>query len=129
MTALTDFAGVALEVQRLIESLDEKQWSSPTLCEEWDVRAVVDHLLDVQRKFRVTMTGETKQITSTLQDNTTVLISAQASFAVLKKWFGLVTRPGPAGPGGRPARFARQEVARLSPRCGRRCRWRLVRCR
>jgi uncharacterized protein (TIGR03086 family) len=76
MTAVTDFADVALEVRRLIESFDEKEWSSPTPCDEWDVRAVVDHLLDVQRAFRVTMTGEAQQITSSFEDNTTVLSAA-----------------------------------------------------
>ena len=45
-------------------------------CDEWDVRTVVDHLLDLQRNFRVTMTGETKSEKATFHDNVTVLVAA-----------------------------------------------------
>ncbi|GAA3728832.1 TIGR03086 family metal-binding protein [Streptomyces tremellae] len=69
-------ADVAREVGRLIESLDGKEWSLPTPCSKWDVHAVVDHLLDVQRRFRVTMTGGDKPTTSAFQDNTAVLVAA-----------------------------------------------------
>lgn len=75
MNSVTDFADVVHEVQRLVESLDEDQWSAPTPCDEWDVSAVVDHLLDLQRNFRVTMTAGPKQTTSTFQDNAAVLIA------------------------------------------------------
>ncbi|MEV7084559.1 TIGR03086 family metal-binding protein [Streptomyces sp. NPDC093085] len=85
MTSVTDFATVAREVQRLVESFDEQEWSLPTPCDEWDVRAVVDHLLDVQGRFRVTMTGGEKPATSTFEDNTTALIAAFGQEGALER--------------------------------------------
>ncbi|MGW7271888.1 maleylpyruvate isomerase N-terminal domain-containing protein [Streptomyces sp. NPDC054864] len=45
-----DAAAVLDSVVRLVESLDEREWSASTPCEAGDVRAVVDHLLDVQQR-------------------------------------------------------------------------------
>jgi uncharacterized protein (TIGR03083 family) len=60
MTSVSAFTKVAAEVAAIVGALDERQWSAPTPCAEWDVRAVVDHLHDLQRNFLVTMTGEAK---------------------------------------------------------------------
>jgi uncharacterized protein (TIGR03086 family) len=85
MKLAPDFAEVADEVGRLIESLDERQWAAPTPCDEWDVRAVVDHLLDLQRNFRVTMTGEAKPEDSTFRDNVAVLVDAFEAGGALER--------------------------------------------
>lgn len=76
MKPVSEFAEVVDEVQRLVESIDEPQWAAPTPCDEWDVRALVDHLLDLQRNFRFTMTGEVAPENSTFQDNVAVLVAS-----------------------------------------------------
>ncbi|MFI6090717.1 maleylpyruvate isomerase N-terminal domain-containing protein [Streptomyces sp. NPDC051218] len=67
--AVADAAEVLDRVVRLVESLDERESSASTPCEAWDVRAVVDHLLDVQQRFLANLTGEAIQTNSTLREN------------------------------------------------------------
>jgi uncharacterized protein (TIGR03086 family) len=73
---VADCADVLDRVVRLVDSLDEKEWSAPTPCDEWDVRAVVDHLLDVQQRFLAGLTGEAVRTDATLRSNATMLTAA-----------------------------------------------------
>ncbi|MFI6348033.1 TIGR03086 family metal-binding protein [Streptomyces sp. NPDC050560] len=90
---VSDLADVLDEVARLVESLDERRWAAPTPCDDWDVRAVVDHLLDLQRNFRVTMTGEAKREDSAFRDNAAVLPAAFREQGALERT--VTTRLGP----------------------------------
>ncbi|KIF77180.1 hypothetical protein QR77_31560 [Streptomyces sp. 150FB] len=62
------------------------------------MRAVVDHLLDLQRNFRVTMTGEAKPADSTFRDDVAELVDAIEAGGALERT--VTTRlgriPGPA---------------------------------
>lgn len=85
MHPVSDLADVLSEVGQLIESFDEHQWTAPTPCDDWDVRAVLDHVLDLQRNFRVTMTGGAKPENSTFKDNATVLLAAFGAEGALER--------------------------------------------
>jgi uncharacterized protein (TIGR03086 family) len=76
MSAVADCADVLDRVVRLVDSLDEEEWAAPTPCDEWDVRAVVDHLLDVQQRFLANLTGEPIRTNFTLRENAAMLKDA-----------------------------------------------------
>lgn len=76
VSAVTDIADVLDRVVRLVDSLDEGEWSAPTPCDEWDVRAVVDHLLDVQQRFLSNLTGEAVRTNRTVRENAATLTAA-----------------------------------------------------
>lgn len=76
MSAVSDLDAVLDRVVRLVNSLDDQEWSLPTPCDEWDVRAVVGHLLDVQQRFLANLTGEPVRTQPTFQENTVLLVSA-----------------------------------------------------
>lgn len=76
MNAVSDLARVLDEVSNLVDSIEERQWSSPTPCEEWNVRAVVDHLLDVQQRFFANLTGMDARTDSSFRENAAMLESA-----------------------------------------------------
>src|SRR3954447_18183359 len=44
MTPLDDFDRAASTVTGLVSAIGRAQWTLPTACVDWDVRAVVDHL-------------------------------------------------------------------------------------
>lgn len=71
-----ELAGVLGEVGQLIDGLDEVQWSAPTPCDDWDVRAVVDHLVDMQRRFHLSLTGEARPADAGFVENAAALTSA-----------------------------------------------------
>ena len=44
MTPLDDFDRAAATVTDLVTAIGGDQWTLPTACADWDVRAVVNHL-------------------------------------------------------------------------------------
>ncbi|MHC3425279.1 TIGR03086 family metal-binding protein [Streptomyces sp. DT18] len=76
MSAVADCADVLDRVVRLVDSLKEEERTAPTPCEEWDVRAVVAHLLDVEQRFLANLTGEAVRTDLTLRENAALLTAA-----------------------------------------------------
>lgn len=74
--AVSELTGVLDRVVGLVDSVEEEEWSAPTPCDEWDVRAVVDHLLDVQQRFLASLTGEAVQQDATFRENAAMLTTA-----------------------------------------------------
>ncbi|MFF7244368.1 TIGR03086 family metal-binding protein [Embleya sp. NPDC008237] len=56
-TDLTDLAVVLEVVGDLVADVREDQWGAPTPCPEWDVRALVDHLVLGSRLFTAVLRG------------------------------------------------------------------------
>ncbi|MDZ7674522.1 MAG: TIGR03086 family metal-binding protein [Acidimicrobiales bacterium] len=44
-----------------VDAVDDEQWSDPTPCEDWDVRALVNHLCSEQRWAPHLLAGETME--------------------------------------------------------------------
>ncbi|MEV4596209.1 TIGR03086 family metal-binding protein [Amycolatopsis sp. NPDC049253] len=82
---VTDLANVLDEVGRLIDSLREQQWSARTPCDDWDVRALVDHLLDLQRTFQSNLTGQTVPPISDYRSSVAALIAAFQADGALQR--------------------------------------------
>lgn len=76
VSAVSDLAGVLDRVVELVDSFDEEEWSAPTPCDEWDVRAVVGHLLDVQQRFLANLTGEAVRTDAAFRENVAMLTTA-----------------------------------------------------
>ncbi len=51
------FTEVVETTCRLVDAVTADQWSAPTPCTEWDVRALTDHLVAGQKAFAEIMTG------------------------------------------------------------------------
>ncbi len=85
MDPVTDLAGVLAEVGRLIESVPEQGWSAPTPCDDWDVRALVDHMLDLQRTFLANATGKPSPPASSYRDSAAALVSAYREDGALER--------------------------------------------
>jgi uncharacterized protein (TIGR03086 family) len=51
-------ADVAERTGRLISNIAPNQWGDPTPCTEWDVRALVDHLIGGNARFTAALSGQ-----------------------------------------------------------------------
>ncbi|MEV8388868.1 MULTISPECIES: TIGR03086 family metal-binding protein [unclassified Streptomyces] len=55
---VTAFTEVIDTVARLVEAVEDEQWSAPTPCTDWNVQQLVDHLVAGQHTFAVVMRAE-----------------------------------------------------------------------
>jgi len=58
MSACEQFDRAAAEVQRVVDAVDEAGLTLPSPCSEWDVRAVVNHMVTGNLMFAAIMRGE-----------------------------------------------------------------------
>lgn len=84
-STVADLSGVLAEAGRLIGGLDDAQWSAPTPCPDWNVRAVVEHLLDMQRRFHVSLTGGTLPDSAGFTANAAALTAAFSQDGALER--------------------------------------------
>lgn len=85
MSALSDLGAVLDQVVRLVDSIDEQEWTAPTPCDEWDVRAVVNHLLDVQQRFLANLTAQPIRTQPGFAENARLLVTAFAAQGALER--------------------------------------------
>ncbi|MGP2436932.1 TIGR03086 family metal-binding protein [Streptomyces sp. JW3] len=85
MSAVSDLSSVLDQDVRLVDSVREGEWSLPTPCDEWDVRAVVAHLVDVQQRFLATLTSRPVRTGSTFGENAELLTAAFAQDGALER--------------------------------------------
>ncbi|GAA1331009.1 TIGR03086 family metal-binding protein [Pseudonocardia xinjiangensis] len=85
MSAVSELAAVLDQVVGLVDSVDEQEWSAPTPCEEWDVRAVVEHLLDVQQRFLANLTAQPVRTQPSFGENAQLLVSAFSEEGALER--------------------------------------------
>ncbi|MCF3962628.1 TIGR03086 family metal-binding protein [Streptomyces fuscigenes] len=83
--AVGELAAVVDQVAGLVESLDEREWHASTPCEDWDVRDVVDHLLDVQRRFHANLVGQPVRSRPTFRENAEMLVTAFSEDGALER--------------------------------------------
>lgn len=82
---VSDLSGVLNEVGQLVVGIADTQWSAPTPCDEWDVRAVVDHLLDMQQRFHLNLTGNALPADASYVENAAALTSAFGEDGALER--------------------------------------------
>ncbi|MGQ4514692.1 TIGR03086 family metal-binding protein [Streptomyces sp. DW26H14] len=85
MSAVPELAAVLDQVVGLVDSVGEREWSAPTPCEEWDVRAVVGHLLDVQQRFLANLTAQPVRTRPDVGENAQLLVNAFAEEGALER--------------------------------------------
>ncbi|MFI7600026.1 TIGR03086 family metal-binding protein [Actinoplanes sp. NPDC049681] len=78
MEQLADATG---EMGRLIAGIRQEQWSGPTPCADWDVRALVSHVVQGSARFAVALGGEPQATTADptaagFERNAAVLLAA-----------------------------------------------------
>lgn len=83
--AVSELAEVLDRVGGLVDSFDEREWRAATPCAEWDVRAVVDHLLDVQRRFLANLTGQPVRTEPGFRENAALLTDAFGEEGALER--------------------------------------------
>ncbi|HEX2297902.1 MAG TPA: maleylpyruvate isomerase N-terminal domain-containing protein, partial [Pseudonocardiaceae bacterium] len=58
-TTLAQYATGLAEFDRRVEAVAPDQWNNPTPCTEWDVRALVNHLVTEQLWVPLLLDGAT----------------------------------------------------------------------
>ena len=58
-TLLEQYAHALAELGSRVDLVEDRQWSDPTPCTEWDVRTLVSHVVDEARRAPYLLSGGT----------------------------------------------------------------------